>query len=223
MSKPCFICQTADGTSPTIAVVKTVPTLPAPESTSNRTVTQLKPIQNNHLKAASSLNDPPQTSSPKVVVIPSTSPPLTSTPSSNPSLPSSDSDPQKPGASLPFSTPKAPSPFDIPKPQSPVNVVTPLTQSPPTSAPPPPEFPPPAPTKPVSVPTYTPVSTATARVAPTPITFSPQMVQTSSLTPVAEGASTPSRCTPSGRSTPSTTLRQGVPQKPYTFLEEKAR
>uniref|UniRef100_A0A3P9ILJ1 Protein kinase domain-containing protein n=1 Tax=Oryzias latipes TaxID=8090 RepID=A0A3P9ILJ1_ORYLA len=35
------------------------------------------------------------------------------------------------------------------------------------------------------------------------------MVQTSSLTPVAEGASTPSRCTPSGHSTPSTTLRQG--------------
>ncbi|XP_023820642.1 striated muscle preferentially expressed protein kinase isoform X4 [Oryzias latipes] len=222
-STPVTLPGTADGTSPTIAVVKTVPTLPAPESTSNRTVTQLKPVQNNHLKAASSLNDPPQTSSPKVVVIPSTSPPLTSTPSSNPSLPSSDSDPQKPGASLPFSTPKAPSPFDIPKPQSPVNVVTPLTQSPPTSAPPPPEFPPPAPTKPVSVPTYTPVSTATARVAPTPITFSPQMVQTSSLTPVAEGASTPSRCTPSGRSTPSTTLRQGVPQKPYTFLEEKAR
>uniref|UniRef100_A0A3P9K1T9 Protein kinase domain-containing protein n=1 Tax=Oryzias latipes TaxID=8090 RepID=A0A3P9K1T9_ORYLA len=86
--------------------------------------------------------------------------------------------------------------------------LTPLTQSPPTSAPPPPESPPPAPTKPLSVPTYTPVSTATARVAPTPITFSPQMVQTSSLTPVAEGASTPSRDTPSGRSTPSTTLHE---------------
>ncbi|XP_036071735.1 striated muscle preferentially expressed protein kinase isoform X3 [Oryzias melastigma] len=223
-SAPITLTGKADGASPSIAVVKTVPTLPEPESTPNRTDAHLKPVKNNDVKAASSIKDstpppalPPQTTSPKVVVIPSTSPPLASTPSSNSSLPLSGSDPQKTAASLPFSTPKAPSPFDIPKPQSPVNVVSPMTQTPTTSSPLP------APTKPTSVPTYAPVSTATARVAPTPVTFSPQMVQTSSLTPIAEGASTPSRGTPSGRSTPSSTLRQGVPQKPYTFLEEKAR
>ncbi|XP_072274132.1 striated muscle preferentially expressed protein kinase isoform X2 [Pyxicephalus adspersus] len=73
---------------------------------------------------------------------------------------------------------------------------------------------------------------ATQAVAPTPIAqtapFAPvaQTVPTriivKSVTPGKEGRFTPGgKVTPSGRE--STTLRQGVPQKPYTFLEEKAR
>ncbi|XP_029941890.1 striated muscle preferentially expressed protein kinase [Salarias fasciatus] len=123
---------------------------------------------------------------------------------------------------LPSSTTlKASPPFILPKPQSPVNVVTPMTQVPPTLPSPLLVTPPPTPTKPVvaSVPTYVP--TTTARVAPTPVSFSPQVLQTSSLSPIGDGASTPNRGTPSGRTT--TALRQGVPQKPYTFLDEKAR
>lgn len=73
-------------------------------------------------------------------------------------------------------------------------------------------------TKPTVVP-----AVATARVAPTPVSFSPQVLQTPSLSPIGDGVSTPYRGTPSGRATPSTALRQGIPQKPYTFLDEKAR
>ncbi|KAM3861917.1 striated muscle preferentially expressed protein kinase-like [Diretmus argenteus] len=113
--------------------------------------------------------------------------------------------------------------------------------------------PPPAPVigKPISsVPMYAPATTA--RVTPpsssasTPATstpsatpvVSPPVVLVSSLTPVVQAGdsrSTPSgRITPSGRATPSGrgtplgkpgegSLRQGVPQKPYTFMDEKAR
>ncbi|XP_061774418.1 striated muscle preferentially expressed protein kinase isoform X1 [Nerophis ophidion] len=69
-------------------------------------------------------------------------------------------------------------------------------------------------------------------------TIFPPVVLVQSLTPVAQGADsrgTPSgRVTPAGRVTPSGRrtplgkageghLRQGVPQKPYTFMDEKAR
>ncbi|XP_061745525.1 striated muscle preferentially expressed protein kinase isoform X2 [Nerophis ophidion] len=99
-------------------------------------------------------------------------------------------------------------PFIVPKPQSPVNIVSPMTQSPFTLV-----TPPSTPTKPASVP----IKGTTASVATSPVSFSPQVLQTSSLSPIGEGVSTP------GRGTPSTALRQGVPQKPYTFLEEKSR
>uniref|UniRef100_A0A665WKD5 non-specific serine/threonine protein kinase n=1 Tax=Echeneis naucrates TaxID=173247 RepID=A0A665WKD5_ECHNA len=120
---------------------------------------------------------------------------------------------------------KAPPPFVLPKPQSPVNVVTPMTQTPSISLSPPLVTPPSDPTKPTvaSVPVYVPTSTVTARVAPNPVSFTPQVLQVSSLSPIGEGASTPARGTPSGRSAASTVLRQGVPQKPYTFQDEKAR
>uniref|UniRef100_A0A8C7NFQ2 Striated muscle enriched protein kinase a n=1 Tax=Oncorhynchus mykiss TaxID=8022 RepID=A0A8C7NFQ2_ONCMY len=122
-----------------------------------------------------------------------------------------------------------PPPFVLPKPQSPVNVVPPMTQTPPISPPLPLVTPPSTPTKPVmaSVPTYT--SAATARMAPSPIpapSFSPQVLQVSSLSPIGEGRGTPVRGTPRDRTTlkpGETALRQGVPQKPYTFLDEKAR
>lgn len=50
----------------------------------------------------------------------------------------------------------------------------------------------------------------------------PTRVLVKSVTPGKDGRFTPGgRITPSGRD--STTLRQGVPQKPYTFLDEKTR
>uniref|UniRef100_A0A3Q3FFC4 Striated muscle enriched protein kinase a n=1 Tax=Labrus bergylta TaxID=56723 RepID=A0A3Q3FFC4_9LABR len=112
-----------------------------------------------------------------------------------------------------------------PRTTSPINVVSPMTQTPPLSLPPPLVTPPATPPKPTvaSVPQYVPTTTVTARVAPSPVSFTPQVLQSSSLSPIADGANTPTRATPSGRATPSTTLRQGVPQKPYTFLDEKAR
>ncbi|KAM3857113.1 striated muscle preferentially expressed protein kinase [Diretmus argenteus] len=233
------------GASPAMAIVKTVPAPPEPTVTSSKPVPPPKPVQ----------ADPPSktictisSTSPTDAASPSPFPSPTTTPSSKmvatstpPSLPSSGTavSPPSPSASPvtqevreinsnhPSSpTVKQPPPLVLPKPQSPVNVVSPMTQTPPISAPPPLVSPPSTPTKPVmaSVPMYVP--TATARVAPTPISapsFSPQVLQVSSLSPIGEGASTPTRGTPSGRDTPSTVLRQGVPQKPYTFLDEKAR
>nr|XP_057907999.1 striated muscle preferentially expressed protein kinase isoform X2 [Doryrhamphus excisus] len=102
-------------------------------------------------------------------------------------------------------------PFIVPKPQSPVNIVSPMTQTPTTLV-----TLPSTPTKPVS-------ATTTASVATLPISFTPQVLQTSSLSPIGGGVSMPDRGTPSRCATPSTSLRQGVPQKPYTFLDEKSR
>ncbi|XP_035802106.2 striated muscle preferentially expressed protein kinase isoform X13 [Amphiprion ocellaris] len=208
------------GASSAVAVVKTVP--PVPVVTSSVIVPPLKPVQNNAPKTTVSM------------ITSTSSPPKDAavSPSSPPSKPPSEGtatteDAPKISSTLPSSpTIKAPPPFVLPKPQSPVNVVTPMTQTPPVSPPPVLVTPPSTPTKPVvaSVPSYIPTSTATARVAPSPVSFSPPVLQTSSLSPIGEGASTPSRGTPSGRATPSTgSLRQGVPQKPYTFLDEKGR
>ncbi|XP_008283774.1 striated muscle preferentially expressed protein kinase [Stegastes partitus] len=141
-----------------------------------------------------------------------------------------------------------PPPVVPPKPQSPAHTVPPKTTTPPSSVP----TSAPAIGKPISsVPMYVPA--ATARVTPpsqppstpttttpsvTPVTISPPVVVVQSLTPVLQAGdsrSTPSgRVTPSGRATPSGrrtplgkpgdgSLRQGVPQKPYTFMDEKAR
>uniref|UniRef100_A0A3B4VNE8 Striated muscle enriched protein kinase a n=1 Tax=Seriola dumerili TaxID=41447 RepID=A0A3B4VNE8_SERDU len=169
------------------------------------------------------------TSPSKMVVTPARPSSLPFSPTTNPSSPSVGATPeeaQKMSSNLPSSpTVKAPPPFVLPKPQSPINVVTPMTQTPPISPPPPLVTPPSNPTKPAvaSVPMYVPTTTVTARVAPTPVSFAPQVLQASSLSPIGEGASTPTRVTPSGHTMTSSVLRQGVPQKPYTFLEEKAR
>ncbi|XP_060923146.1 striated muscle preferentially expressed protein kinase [Limanda limanda] len=205
-SAPVRLLDPADeSSSPTVAVVKTLPTPPEPVVTSS-----VKPVH----------------TAPRVTV--STSPRADPAP---PAVVAPAPPPQKNTSSLPSSpTVKPPPPFVLPKPQSPVNVVTPMTQAPPISPPPPLVAPPSTPTKPAvtSVPSYVPTAAVTARVAPSPVTFSPQVLQASSLSPIGEGAGTPprgtpSRGTPSGRATPSTALRQGVPQKPYTFLEEKSR
>ncbi|XP_022047553.2 striated muscle preferentially expressed protein kinase [Acanthochromis polyacanthus] len=141
-----------------------------------------------------------------------------------------------------------PPPVVPPKPQSPAHTVPPKSSTPPSSVPPSA----PVIGKPISsVPMYVPA--ATARVTPpsqspstptttttsvAPVTISPPVVVVQSLTPVLQAGdsrSTPSgRVTPSGRATPSGrrtplgkpgdgSLRQGVPQKPYTFMDEKAR
>ncbi|XP_034720163.1 striated muscle preferentially expressed protein kinase isoform X4 [Etheostoma cragini] len=231
-SAPVSLDSTAGGAPPALAVVKTVPAALGSVVPSTGTVTPLKPVQNyapstavstvtstsaSPKDAASPAAPPlPPTSASTTVVTRSPPPSLPSTPTTNPPLPSA----------LPSSpTVKAPPPFVLPKPQSPVNVVSPMTQNPPISPQPPLATPPSTPTKPAvsSVPTYIPTTAATARVTPTPVSFFPQVLQTSSLSPIGEGASTPARGTPSGRTTPSTALRQGVPQKPYTFLDEKAR
>ncbi|XP_067372487.1 striated muscle preferentially expressed protein kinase [Channa argus] len=141
-----------------------------------------------------------------------------------------------------------PPPVVPPKPRSPVNAFPATTTKPPSPAP----QPAPVIGKPISsVPTYVPA--AIARVAPTsqsssasttttltvtPVTTSPPVVVVQSLTPTHPGGEswstqsgrvTPSgRITPSGRRTPlgkagEGSLRLGVPQKPYTFMDEKAR
>uniref|UniRef100_A0A1A8ETI8 non-specific serine/threonine protein kinase n=1 Tax=Nothobranchius korthausae TaxID=1143690 RepID=A0A1A8ETI8_9TELE len=214
-SAPVSLDSTAGGAFPPVAVVKTVPAPPELVK-----VPQIKPDErtDSSITSTSSSPAPLQTASKTVV----TTPPPTS-PTSE--IQSSSEDTRKACTTLPSAPQMKPLPsFDVPKPQSPVNVVTPMTQTPPVS-PPPFVTQPSTPMKPsvTSVPTYVPTTTATARVAPTPLSFSPQVLQSSSLSPMGEGPSTPTRGTPSGRTTPSTALRQGVPQKPYTFLEEKAR
>jgi len=72
------------------------------------------------------------------------------------------------------------------------------------------------------VPSYVP---ATFSVASSPISL--PVILVSSISPIGEGASSPTPETPMERMVSSTktetTLRQGVPQKPYSFLDEKAR
>ncbi|XP_074521040.1 striated muscle preferentially expressed protein kinase [Halichoeres trimaculatus] len=202
-SAPVTLDSAAKGAPPTIAVVQTAPPPPPPVVTSSVTIPPLKPTQN---YARSRVTVSTITST-------STSPtPAAETPKTSSTHP-------------PPATVKPPPPFVLPKPQSPINVVSPMTQTPPISPPPPLVSPPLTPSKPAvaSVPTYVQTTTITARVAPSPVSFSPQVLQSSSLSPIADGANTPTRGTPSGRATPSTALKQGVPQKPYTFLDEKAR
>ncbi|XP_061572129.1 striated muscle preferentially expressed protein kinase [Cololabis saira] len=229
-SAPVSLDPSAGGASPAVAVVKTVPAAPGPGPTSSTTLPQIKSVQSSAPRATSFTSASPKDGafspqapslSPTTVVTPPPPSPEPLSSKANPPSVISGEDAQKVSTTLPFpSTVK--SAFVVPKPQSPINVVTPMTQTPPIS---PLVTPPTTPTKPVlaSVPSYAPVSTATARVALTPVAFTPQVLQASSLSPFGEGASTPTRGTPSGRSTPSTALRQGIPQKPYTFLDEKAR
>ncbi|XP_055369100.1 striated muscle preferentially expressed protein kinase isoform X2 [Betta splendens] len=233
-SAPVSLDSTATGAPPTVAVVNTVPCPPEPVITTSVTVPPLKSAEDNapritapntsssskHMTSPAAL--PLQVTSKKLV--PAASPPsLPSGPSTM--SPSSNLTAEESQKAILTTSPTVKAPFILPKPQSPVNVVTPMTQTPPTSTPLSLVRPPSTPTKPVvaSVPTYIPTTTVTARVAPTPVSFTPQVLHTSGLSPIGEGASTPTRGTPSGRTTPSTALKQGVPQKPYTFLDEKAR
>ncbi|XP_069588875.1 striated muscle preferentially expressed protein kinase isoform X1 [Ranitomeya imitator] len=115
----------------------------------------------------------------------------------------------------------------LPSPLSPTSSSKPSFPSPPTS----PVYKPSTPTSPTymvtsfismppppSSPTKeTPLPQAAAPVAQTV----PTRILVNSVTPGKDGRFTPGgRATPSGR---ESALRQGVPQKPYTFLDEKAR
>uniref|UniRef100_A0A673GPF5 non-specific serine/threonine protein kinase n=1 Tax=Sinocyclocheilus rhinocerous TaxID=307959 RepID=A0A673GPF5_9TELE len=110
-------------------------------------------------------------------------------------------------------------PLVHPKPTSVISTVSPVTQNQTVS--PRSYTAPPSIGRSISpVPSYVP---ATCSVTPNPI--SPPVIPVSSISPIGEGASSP---TPEmGRVVSSTktetTLRQGVPQKPYRFLDEKAR
>ncbi|KAM9851164.1 striated muscle preferentially expressed protein kinase [Aulostomus maculatus] len=141
-----------------------------------------------------------------------------------------------------------PPPTVPPKPHSPLSTAASVTIKPPSPVP----QPLPVIGKPISsVPMYVPAGTARVapptQTTPTPVTsappvsaltVSPSVVVVQSLTPVVQvgdnrgtpsGRVTPTgRVTPSGRRTPLSkpgegSLRQGVPQKPYTFMDEKAR
>ncbi|XP_074169907.1 striated muscle preferentially expressed protein kinase isoform X6 [Rhinolophus sinicus] len=116
-------------------------------------------------------------------------------------------EPTQPSALVPPSEPKSsvpgtgtPTPASTPQGVKPVSSSTPLymvtsfVSAPPAPEPPAPE-PPPEPTK----------------------------VTVRTLSPAKEMVSSPGGGPPSSLGPESTTLRQGPPQKPYTFLEEKAR
>ncbi|XP_052415311.1 striated muscle preferentially expressed protein kinase [Carassius gibelio] len=112
-------------------------------------------------------------------------------------------------------------PLVYPKPTSTINMVHPVTQT--QTVPARSYTAPPSIDRSVSpVPSYV---TATCSVAPTPV--SPSVILVSSISPIGEGASSPTPETIMERVVSSTktetTLRQGVPQKPYSFLDEKAR
>ncbi|XP_052377797.1 striated muscle preferentially expressed protein kinase-like isoform X1 [Oncorhynchus keta] len=134
----------------------------------------------------------------------------------------------KPTPSQPAIITKLTPPIVLPKPQSPVNIVSPMIKTPPPLLAPAPAICTPT----LSVPMYAPILAATPRVTPPflsiPAISSPVML-ISSTSPVGEGGVTPtrmtlSRCrTPLGGRPSENTLRQGVPQKPYTFMDEKAR
>ncbi|XP_075904711.1 striated muscle preferentially expressed protein kinase-like isoform X3 [Nelusetta ayraudi] len=186
---------------PDLTVVKTLGAPPQPARNQTQTQNQSAP------------SSPPQTSTP-----PTTSPPSPpAAPLTNEPLPKTTSSSSSSASQPSAPTIKAPPPFVLPKTQSPVNVVSPMTQ-----APPPLVSPPATPTKPAAAAAAA-VAVATVTSAPVPVSFTPQVLQASSLSPFADGAATPTRGTPSGRATPSTALRLGIPQKPYTFLDEKAR
>ncbi|KAM4626561.1 striated muscle preferentially expressed protein kinase-like [Discoglossus pictus] len=75
----------------------------------------------------------------------------------------------------------------------------------------------------ISMPPSSPVKETASPQPTSPIAQTvPTRFVVKSVTPGKDGRYTPGgKSTPSGRE--STTLRQGVPQKPYTFLDEKAR
>ncbi|KAM4697498.1 striated muscle preferentially expressed protein kinase [Rhinophrynus dorsalis] len=121
-------------------------------------------------------------------------PPFKSSTSPTPLSPTSKS-------TISFPSPPTSPVYKPSSPSSPTYMVTSFISMPPSS-----------PTKETSPPEP---SSPTAQTVPT-------RVIVKSVTPGKEARYTPAgRVTPSGRE--STTLRQGVPQKPYTFLDEKAR
>ncbi|XP_041431903.1 striated muscle preferentially expressed protein kinase-like isoform X2 [Xenopus laevis] len=110
----------------------------------------------------------------------------------------------------------------VPTPSTPAESTTPSTPLTPNTPPTPlTSTSPPTPLTPTTPPTPLTPTTPLIPLTPTAQTV-PTRVLVKSVTPGKDTRYTPGgRVTPSGRE--STTLRQGVPQKPYTFLDEKAR
>ncbi|KAL1022126.1 hypothetical protein UPYG_G00022460 [Umbra pygmaea] len=238
ISNSVSLDSTVGESSPAVAIVKTVPSPPCPPvptvTTPGTSVYMVPSIVTPPPNKPASTISNSSLLAPTPPCLPSSAPlPVPSTALSSPSThPSHAPDPLSDGPlaenimrpptvpSLPIVKPP---PFILPKPQSPVNVVPPMSQTAPALPPPHLVTPPSTPTKPpalASIPTY--AQATTARIS----TFSPQVPQVSCLSPVAEGRVTPVRGTLTGRATPKqgeTALRQGIPQKPYTFLDEKAR
>ncbi|XP_036396104.1 striated muscle preferentially expressed protein kinase-like isoform X2 [Megalops cyprinoides] len=218
-----------------------LPPQPAP---SHRTVTSFQTVGSvtpTTAKAKTTLNITVTT--PSHANAPSQPAPPPARPAPPPARPAPPPARPAPPPARPAPPPARPAPPILPKPQSPINIVPPMSQTAPVA-------PPPSIGKPISsVPLYVPATTAqtTPAPAPTPVpgpapapSLSPPVVLVTSLSPVGDGMTTPTLMTPTGRATPSgrvtpsgrktpsgkpgeTALRQGVPQKPYTFMDEKAR
>ncbi|XP_077422199.1 striated muscle preferentially expressed protein kinase-like [Vanacampus margaritifer] len=197
-----------EASSPVVAVVKTAP-IPGPLASPSSVL----PSTSMMTTTTSTLTGPENATSPMRPLPPAAQPSSNGASTSietfsSPSAITNTQDAPKISSKL------ASAPFVAGKLQSPVNIVSPMTQTPTTLV-----TPPSSPTKPANcIP-----NTTAASLATSPMFFSPKVLQTSSLSPFGEGAATPTRSTAAGRTTPSTALRQGIPQKPYTFLEEKSR
>ncbi|MGH0116896.1 UNVERIFIED_CONTAM: hypothetical protein FKN15_040885 [Acipenser sinensis] len=201
------------------AAPKAIPSTPPPVVTTSVTIPPFQAPSSKTQQNSTLLSKPAM-----VQITPSTTPTPTTTKTivTTPSSVACPSRSPTGNETLPRS--QAPLPTIFPKPLTPANLVTPVS--------PPPLVPSPLVIgKPISsVPMY--AQMTQTRVTPSPVSFlTPSVMLVTSLSPVGEGVSTPTRLTPTGRVTPSakslesgtTALRQGVPQKPYTFMDERAR
>ncbi|XP_035860412.1 striated muscle preferentially expressed protein kinase isoform X2 [Sander lucioperca] len=213
---------------PTVQVEASRPAVTAPVSTApseQAPVQTTTAVQATAAKAKTTINisvSKPQTKlAPPPLVPPKPRSPVNAAPNKSPSpVPPPAPAIGKPISSVPMYVPAAAARVTPPSqssstPTTNTRSVTPVTVSPPVIVSPP-----------VTV------------SQPIPVAVSRPVVMVQSLTPLLQGGdslSTPSgRVTPSGRATPSGrrtplgkpgegSLRQGVPQKPYTFMDEKAR
>ncbi|XP_059418376.1 striated muscle preferentially expressed protein kinase-like [Carassius carassius] len=250
-SSGTFVVKTlSSAPAPAPTVVTSTMTLPAMKPAATKqaaaplvtsapsTVQPVKPVSPPPVPASAMTTLPPSHRTVPDIRTPSPSAPTSAKAKTTLNITMAKPSPASPAAQPPPARPSPP--VVLPKPQTPVNAVSPPPQTPPVS-PPPLVSPPPVIS---SVPMYVP-ATITTHVTPvTPKTpspaLSPPVVLVTSLSPVGEGTGTPNCTTPSGRATPSghitltgrrtpigkpgeSTLRQGVPQKPYTFMDEKAR
>uniref|UniRef100_A0A087YE36 non-specific serine/threonine protein kinase n=1 Tax=Poecilia formosa TaxID=48698 RepID=A0A087YE36_POEFO len=220
LSEVVTLDPTEPAKSSSSVVVKTVPaTSPAPPVVmmSSMKVAPIKPAPSKSTTVTTTPASSVAKSPSPVAIKPAVGHPAGTEPTSADQAPVTPPK-AKTSISISVSKPQAkltPPPVVPPKPQSPVLAFPSTTNKPPspvpTSAPPI--------GKPISsVPMYVPAATARSTppslVAPTPATtapsvtplaLSPPVVIVQSLTPVLQS------------------LRQGVPQKPYTFMDEKAR
>nr|XP_014343773.1 PREDICTED: striated muscle preferentially expressed protein kinase isoform X2 [Latimeria chalumnae] len=175
----------------------------------------LKSLSPSHLTISPPISPVPTTATCVSPVLPSMATSIATPVSPFPFPPSSPTTVPMPAVSpVPSATPVSKAPF------VPTYVVTSFVSLPPTT-------PPGAAATPISQTQSATLVTPMKPFLPTTATTVPTRVVVKSITPGKEPSGTPTQFTPMGRGTPigkeGTTLRQGVPQKPYTFLDEKAR